>query len=298
MKAPRIPIDYWRTLQAVVDQGGYAQAAQYLHRSQSSVSYAIRKLEEQLATDILTIKGRKAELTDSGRILLQRSRSLIEDAGSLEQLAADLNSGREAEIRLVVDTAFPHAILIPTLKQFHRECGMTRILLEQVVLSGAEDLLGRGQADLAISYRVPRDMLGDELVQIVFHAVAHPEHALHQLPTPILLDQLRDEMQIVVRDSGNIQKQDFGWLGAEQQWSVPDIDSAQRIISHGLGYGWLPRHVIGEQLAQGALKELPLREGRQYNASLYLVFGNRHHVGPATQQLAALLRQNTACYTP
>ena len=34
MKAPRVTLDQWRTLQAVVDHGGFAQAAEALHRSQ------------------------------------------------------------------------------------------------------------------------------------------------------------------------------------------------------------------------------------------------------------------------
>ena len=38
MKAPRVTLEQWRTLQAVVDYGGYAQAAEALHRSQSSVA--------------------------------------------------------------------------------------------------------------------------------------------------------------------------------------------------------------------------------------------------------------------
>jgi len=296
MKTPRVTIDHWHTLQAVIDQGSYAQAAEYLHRSQSSVSYAIRKLEEQLGTDILVVKGRKAELTVNGRILLQRSRTLVEDAGNLEQLAADLNNGRETEIRLVVDTAFPFEILIHTLQQFRRDCGHTRILLEQVVLSGADDFLTQGQADLAVSYRVPADMLGDELLQIEFLAVAHPEHVLHQLKQPVTLDHLRDEMQIVIRDSGRKHKQDFGWLGAKQQWSVPDIESSLKLISHGMGYGWLPRHLVCDQLEKGSLEILPLREGQCYNSSLYLIFGSHHYIGPATRQLATLLRQNTKDY--
>ncbi len=41
MKAPRVTLDQWRTLQAVVDHGGFAQAAEALHRSQSSISYTV-----------------------------------------------------------------------------------------------------------------------------------------------------------------------------------------------------------------------------------------------------------------
>ncbi|HCW95511.1 MAG TPA: LysR family transcriptional regulator, partial [Pseudomonas sp.] len=41
MKVPRVTLEQWRTLQAVIDSGGFAQAAEVLHRSQSSVSYTV-----------------------------------------------------------------------------------------------------------------------------------------------------------------------------------------------------------------------------------------------------------------
>lgn len=291
MKTPRVTLDQWRTLQAVVDQGGYAQAAETLHRSQSTVSYAIRRLEEQLGMEILIVRGRKAELTEAGKMILQRARTLVEDAGELEQLAADVGSGREAEIRLVVDASFPFTILIQALRQFRRECGQTRIQLEQVVLSGADEKLAAGEADLAISHRVPNDLLGDDVMQIEFVAVAHPDHALHRLEGPLTIDQLRDQMQIIISDSGKEHKRNLGWLGAEHQWRVSSIEASLQLIRNGMGYGWLPRHMICEPLAKGELGILPLREGKIYNATLYLVYGNRHHIGPATAQLAKVLVQ-------
>ena len=67
MKAPRVTLDQWRTLQAVVDHGGFAQAAEALHRSQSSVSYTVARMQEQLGVPLLRIDGRKAVLTDQDR---------------------------------------------------------------------------------------------------------------------------------------------------------------------------------------------------------------------------------------
>ena len=43
--APRITLEQWRCLVAVVDYGGYAQAAEQLNKSQSSVTYAVQKLQ-------------------------------------------------------------------------------------------------------------------------------------------------------------------------------------------------------------------------------------------------------------
>ncbi|WP_144968318.1 LysR family transcriptional regulator, partial [Pseudomonas sp. DE0010] len=56
MKTPRVSLDQWRTLQAVVGHGGYAQAAEVLHRSQSSVSYTVARMQEQLGVPLLRLE--------------------------------------------------------------------------------------------------------------------------------------------------------------------------------------------------------------------------------------------------
>src|SRR5436190_939679 len=60
---PRITLEQWQALVAVVDAGGYAQAAEQLHKSQSSVTYLVQKLESLLDVKAFEIKGRKAALT-------------------------------------------------------------------------------------------------------------------------------------------------------------------------------------------------------------------------------------------
>src|SRR5258706_16187742 len=100
MRVPRSTLEQWSVLKAIVDHGGFAQAAEALHRSQSSVSYMVARLQEQLGIELLTIEGRKARLTEQGGVLLARGTELLERAHRLEHLAVSLSKGWEAEIRL------------------------------------------------------------------------------------------------------------------------------------------------------------------------------------------------------
>jgi len=104
---PHITLEQWRALTAVVDAGGYAQAAEVMHKTQSSVSYAVQKLESVLGVKVFKVEGRKAVLTPTGELLYRRARYLLDEAGGLEQAAKKLSAGWEAEIRLVADLAFP-----------------------------------------------------------------------------------------------------------------------------------------------------------------------------------------------
>ncbi len=103
MPEPRIPLDQWRALVAVVEKGGYARAAAALHKSQSSVTYGVQQLESQLGVKAFKIAGRRAELTPTGELLYRRARYLLDEAAALEQSAQRLSAGWEAEVRLAVE---------------------------------------------------------------------------------------------------------------------------------------------------------------------------------------------------
>lgn len=290
MFTPRISLDQWRSLIAVVETGGYAQAAAMLNRSQSSVSYHINRLQELLGVEVFRIVGRKARLTEHGEVLYQRSQQLLREVEQLEQLAHTLEQGWESDISLVADAAFPPSLLMQALKLFESQSKGTRVQLNEVVLSGAEDALIEGGADLVIGTSAPSGFLGDHLMTIDFIAVAHPAHALHDLRRPVTADDLEKHLQVIIRDSGYTRKKDFGWLQAHHQWSVSSIDTAVTAISNGLGFGWLPRHVISSYIDNKILKALPLREGQQYRAPLQLIYGNSELSGPATRTLAEIIK--------
>lgn len=290
MIPPKVSLDQWRTLQAVVDHGGFAQAAEKLHRSQSSVSYGVHRLQELLGTQLLSLQGRKAVLTDAGKVLVQRSRQLLADASLLEQQASLLSQGWEAEIHLAVEAAFPTEHLLKALKLFEPLSKNTQIRLQEVVLSGAEEILLNGQADLVISPYVPQGFLGEELIQVKFIAVAHPEHPLHQLNRELTTQDLNRETQVVISDSGS-KGIDAGWLSDSHRWAVTSLESACKIISSGLGFGWLPENSIQLPLRNGQLQYLPLQKGQYNHSSLYLVYADLNQIGPACRQLADLLKQ-------
>ncbi len=292
MNSPNVSLEQWRVLQVVIDQGGFAQAATHLHRSQSSVSYAVAKLQQHLGIPLLQIEGRKAKLTPAGEALLNRSRQLVKDAAELEALAHNMEQGWESEVRLVVDAAFPSGYLMAALKQFVPLSRGARVQFNEVVLSGADEALIEGRADLVIGGQVPKGFLGDRLIEVEFVAVAEPNHPLHRLGRDVGSDDLRRELQVVIRDSGLYLNRSTGWLGSEYRWTVTSIDKAVTAILSGLGFGWVPMHQVQDDIEQGKLSLLPMTEGQRRYSHLYMIFGQSGRVGPATQQLAAILKEN------
>lgn len=292
MKTPRVTLDQWRTLQAVIDHGGYAQAAEALHRSQSSVSYTLARMQEQLGVPLLHIEGRKAVLTEAGTTLLQRSRNLVTQANQLEELAEQMEQGWEAEVRLVVDAAYPTTRLTHALSAFQPFSHGCRVQLHEETLSGVEDALREDRADLAISSLNIPGYLGDDLRSSSFHAVAHHDHPLHQLGRSITAQDLISQLQVVIRDSGKHSPKDVGWLGAAQRWTVTSLATAATLVRQGLGFAWLPQQLITDDLASGLLKILPLENGSHREVRFSLYPNRNRPLGPAARILADLLRQS------
>jgi len=291
MKIPRSTLEQWQVLQAIVECGGYAQAAEALHRSQSSVSYMVAKLQEQLGVELLEMDGRRARLTRTGEVLLAKARELLGDAHQLEKLAGSLAEGWEPQVRIAVDSLFPVELLVQVLRDFEPWARHTRVNLEETVLSGSEDALLEQRADIAIVSNIPVGFLGDHLMDVEFVAVAHPCHPLHMLGRELELDDLTRELHIVVRDSGTLNPRQLGWLNSNQRWSVTNPGTRQEMLCAGLGFGWMPEHRIRKLLAEGALKPLPLRVGQRRKLSLSLVVADPEVAGPATCRMANLFRK-------
>ena len=286
-------MEQWRSLLAVVDAGGYARAAELLHKSQSAVTYAVQKIEALLGVKVFEVIGRKAQLTSTGEVLYRRAKALLEEAGALEVAADSLAAGWEPELRLAVEIIFPTWLLLQCFARFAEERPQTRIELYETVLSGTEEALLQRTVDLAICSQVPPGFIGDPLMRLRFIAVAHPEHPLHQLGRELTLQDLREHRHLVIRDTGS-QRRSGSWLGAEQSWTVSHKATSIHAATMGLGFAWFPEEWVRDELDRGVLKPLPLREGGERWGNLYLVFADRDYAGPGALRLADIIREHVA----
>lgn len=292
MRLARTSVDQWAVLAAVIDKGGFAQAAASLRRSQSAVSYAIARLQGELDVPLLSLAGRKAVLTPHGQELLQRARALLRDLDTLESLARQLKQGWEPELRIVVDAAFPRERLMRIIAELQGLCPDTQMQLSDAILSGAEEAIAAKRADVVVTTRVPAGSLGQWLIDVTFVAVARFDHPLHRLERALTADDLTRHVQAVVRDSGTQSPRDEGWLGAEHRCTVSSVEASLAIVEAGLAFAWLPRHVI--DLNKGNLRALPLALGATRNMPLYLVLVRPELAGPAARAAVECFQRHVA----
>jgi len=289
---PKIGLEQWAALVSVVESGGYAKAAERLHKSQSTLTYAIQKLEELLGMKVFELQGRRSVLTAPGALLYRRGKSLVEEAARLERAAGELARGWEAEIRLAVEIIYPTWLLLRCLEAFARERPDTRIELVESVLGGTDEALLQHKVDFAIGPSIPAGFTGDLLMEVRGVLAAAPSHPLHALGRPLTLEDLRAHRHLIIRDTGARRERNVGWQN-ENRWTVSSKATAIRAATMGLGYSWFAEDMIREELDAGALRPLPLREGAERTGQLYLVYPDREVCGPGTRRLVEIIRNQT-----
>ena len=291
MAGPRITLEQWRALQAVVEAGGYAQAAETLHKSQSTVTYAVQKIEELLGLKVFEIRGRKAVLTEAGQVLYRRARTLLEEAAALERGAAEMANDWQPEIRIAVEIIFPTWLLLECLAEFAKERPETRVEVYETVLTGTEEMLREGHVDLAIGSS-GAGVEGAELMTVRFVPVAHPDHPLHHLGRKVTARDMRRHRRILIRDTATQRKTDV--RGIELRWTVSHKATSIRALAMGLGLAWLPEDTIAEELRAGTLKVLPMEGDIARTATLYLMHADADYPGRDAMRLAQVIRERVA----
>ena len=273
---------------AIVDRGGFRAAAESLFRSQSAVSIAVRKLEEELGIKLFRRESYRPELTDNGRALYQRAGPILKQSEAFRSLAQHLAAGEEPEIRLAVSGIVPIEPLLTVLNGLAVAAPATRISLQIENLSGAMERLDDEDADIAIT-----DSLDDpgvyeaaELTRVRLVAVVHPDSPAAARADTASISDLEHSSLIIVRDtSTHSERLTKGVVEGTPQWTVNDFMMKRRIIKSGTGWGRMPLHLVRDDIENGELVMLNSAEFQPIDVSIDMVRKRGRPVGPVEEKL-------------
>ncbi|HEQ1856857.1 TPA: LysR family transcriptional regulator [Providencia alcalifaciens] len=249
MDKTKTTLDQWITLQAVVDYGGFAQAAEVLHKTQSSISYTISKLEQILDIEIFVVEKRRAVLTEQGEALLTLSREVTNKAVALEIAAKLINKKINNKIKIVIDSLYSSddllnkiGSLIKSRKDYDVE--LTKTLLNR------EDILSSKEFDLLISHHYIGSLNPIFLGEVEAVLVTEPNHYLQRCSKDSIRNKLEKTPHIVL--SSTFQDK----MRSHQIVKVTNTETAIKLARNSVGYSWFPRNIIHELIEENALKEI------------------------------------------
>ena len=150
-----LDLELLKTFVCVVDEGSFTRAAERVHRTQSTVSQQIRKLEELVGHSLLLRDrtGQNVSVTEHGELLIHYARRLLAlSSEAVEALASDL----DLEIlRIGVPEDFDARRLAVILAGFNRARPEARLETISGMSTDLKQKLSAGALDIALVKREP-----------------------------------------------------------------------------------------------------------------------------------------------
>lgn len=234
-----------RTFQAVVEEGGILAASRRLHTVQSNVTSRIRRLEEELGTELFHRTGRGLELAPSGRVLLDFARRML--ALERQMVAAVQKSGDQVgELRIGTMETFAALHLPQALKVLRQQRPGLELRIRTDTSAVLIDAVLRHQLDGAFvagpvvhPELVFRALIDEELVQV---------HAAGTEPARLPL--------ILFREGCAYRARALAWqrtIGhpVTEVMEFGTVEGILGCVSVGLGWTLMPRRVV-QQSAHAA----------------------------------------------
>jgi DNA-binding transcriptional LysR family regulator len=247
----------------VVKQGGFSAATKVLFASQSTVSKAIKQLEDEVGVQLFDRLGRKVKLTVAGDLVYRHAIAMLSARENLQNDLADLNGLRRGRIRLGLSRLGSANLFTNLVVQFRKRYpGIEVELVERGVLS-LQQALREGSLDLAVCrLPVPEDLdwmlIHDEpLLALISH-----EHPLANA-SAIDLDQLADTPFILFEQGFALNSQIMsacqihGFSPRVAAYSGQS-ELIQALVAANVGVAFLPRNIC--PAAHPFIRCLPIRE--------------------------------------
>jgi len=291
-----VTINQLRAFVAVCDQGSFSGAARALRRAQSAVSHAIKALESAFDVELFERNTRKAQLTAAGRSLLPDARAVISRTEEMKSRAGSIARAGVPQVSVAVDAYFPRAHLIDCLRTLQEEFRTAVINLRITSMQGGENLVLEKVCALAVTIENvptvnPDAMERHWLCEAKMVTVCAPSHPLASTPGPISLDEFGRHVQIVVTDNQPGAEKTQQGVAGKRQWLVNDLGAKCDLLKAGLGWGHLPWHLVGEDLASGQLVELERRAWHVGPLTFMLSQRRGYDLSPCESRLVELLGQ-------
>lgn len=250
------------TIQKILETGSFQNAANALNYAQSTITFQVKQLENELGIRIFEKNGIKMELTEEGRVILPYIEQVIAAA---EQLLACKNGGDPfgGTLRIGVPETLLTYQLQPVLQKFKELAPKTNLSIRVLNCYALREEMIVGQFDIVIHYdvgRYPKSISVEQGHTFPLTLVASP--SLPQTEEDFVTSGQIKSVCHIQNDANALYLKKFHQylkkkrivLGTEMElWS---IESVKRSVMSNLGVAYLPRFTVEEELAAGHLREL------------------------------------------
>lgn len=284
------------TFKTILEAGSFQKAADKLNYTQSTVTFQMKQLEEELALKLFEKIGRRMELTQAGRDILPYVDTILQGA---EQIS---NYGKKlSEITGSLKLAIPDSILIytiqPFIQAFSHEAPNIQLVINSIPSEDVNQAVMEGTADIGINCE--KDSYPDTIIhkylgtyRILLVAAPFADCNLLDFMTP----HQRKPFSLICNEPNGYYQLEMNKYLAEKDivlepyMKVQSIEAVKRCVMNNLGVAVVPTYSIVEELKNGSL--IPVKtelDEKKYN-SIYVYHKNRW-ISPQMELALNLLKE-------
>jgi DNA-binding transcriptional LysR family regulator len=274
-----LDFDLLRSFVSVVDAGGFTRAGERVHRTQSTVSQQIRRLEESIGRPLLHRNGKQATPTEEGERLLSYARRILALAEEARDVVARPTG--DGVVRLGLTEDFAANRLTGVLSRFARSRPGLRLDVRCDLSVKLASDLARGELDLAL---MKRDAGGSGGLAV------WPEHLNWVTSRDHPIDLGRDPLPLAAFPQGCLYRKRaiHALEAAGRAWHIayssPNFTGIQAAVSAGLGVSILP-----DASLRADHRVLARKDGLPAIPDTELALVAAPDASPATRRLADLI---------
>jgi molybdate transport repressor ModE-like protein len=295
-----------RLLVEIDRQGSLSAAARAIGIGQPSATQHLRLLEGAARQPLLERTRRGSRLTEAGRVLAEHAAQALATLASGEEELSELAGLQTGTIHLGASTAPGVYVLPDTLGCFRRDYPGVRVEVEVAASGEIVDRLLAGRIELALvgaSSADPRivlePFLDDEIV-----GVAKP--GLLPIKNGVLRSSALSTQMLLAREPGSssqhIADAELTTAGVQPSgvWELGSSEGIKRAAREGLGFAFLSRYAVAEEISRGDLEQFRLAGRPPLTRPFSIARLARRPVTPAERNFLATLKRcciTSAAYT-
>jgi len=284
------------TFKTILEVGSFQKAADKLGYTQSTVTFQIKQLEEELALKLFEKIGRRMELTQAGKDIMPYIDMILQSAEQISNYGKSLS-----EISGSLKLAIPDSILIynmqPFMQAFTHEAPNVQLIVNSIQSGEINPSIADGTADIGINCEkdsYPDSVVHKKLGKYKAVLVASPfaNNNLLDFITP----HQRKPISLICNEPDGYYQLDMDKYLSEKDillnppMKVQSIEAVKRCVMNNLGIAVVPTYSIGEELKNGSLMPIKTElDEKEYN-SFYIYHKNKW-ISPQMELALDLLKK-------
>jgi DNA-binding transcriptional LysR family regulator len=276
-----LDLELLRSFVSVVDAGGFTRAGERVHRTQSTVSQQIKRLEDDIGQPLLNRSGKDVVPTEAGERLLSYARRLLALAEEARDVVA--RPGTEGAVRLGIPEDFAAYRLTKLLATFSRSRPGLRLDVRSDQSVFLRRDLERGELDLALLKRGAGEKDAIAVWPERVHWVTSKTHPAHATEGSVPLIGFPAGCLYRTRAIHALESAGRSWHMAYTSSGLAGIQAA---VAAGLGLS-----ILSEMAIQADHRMLTAKDGFAPIDKTEVALVAAPHASPATLRLADRLAE-------